>query len=67
MSHIGEEVFLVMEGTIVVYLNGYAHELHTGDSISFDSAVPHAYANLTDAPVVFVGSSTPPTVSGCYA
>ncbi|WP_283136371.1 cupin domain-containing protein [Rhizohabitans arisaemae] len=67
MAHIGEEVFLVIEGELIVYLDGHGYRVGTGDSISFDSSVPHAYANPTRQSAVFLGCSTPPTTAGCYS
>lgn len=66
MVHAGEESFLVECGRLSVALDGDWYDVESGDSITFDSSVPHAYANRTSEPVVFVGCSTPPTVAGRY-
>lgn len=66
MSHVGEESFLVEHGRLAVSLDGHWYAIEEGDSITFDSSVPHAYANHTEEDVVFLGCSTPPTVSGRY-
>lgn len=66
MSHIGEESFVVERGELSVSLDGSWYVIREGDSITFDSSVPHAYANRTDDEVIFFGCSTPPTVSGRY-
>src|SRR3954470_5695703 len=43
--HNGEEFGLVIEGRVVVHLDGVAHDLGPGDSIKYDSSVPHWYSN----------------------
>jgi transcriptional regulator with XRE-family HTH domain len=40
-SHEGEEFFYVLEGTHEFVYDGKKHLLHEGDSIYFDSVVPH--------------------------
>lgn len=66
MSHVGEESFVVESGQLAVALDGHWYTLDEGDSITFDSSVPHAYANRGSEVVVFYGCSTPPTISGRY-
>ncbi len=40
-SHEGEEFFYILEGTIVVYYGTEVYTLSQGDSIYYDSVVPH--------------------------
>jgi transcriptional regulator with XRE-family HTH domain len=42
-DHPGVEFIYVIHGTLNVHMNGEAHALDAGDSIYFDSTVPHAY------------------------
>lgn len=58
-QHVGEEVVLVMSGTLEVHLPGQHFRLHEGDSIRIDSAAPHWYA--TAGPVHVITAMTPPS------
>jgi transcriptional regulator with XRE-family HTH domain len=42
-QHAGGEFLYVLTGTLEMVVGGEAHELHSGDSIYFDSSAPHAY------------------------
>ena len=42
-EHAGVEFIYVIEGVLSIHINGEEHRLDAGDSIYFDSAVPHAY------------------------
>lgn len=66
MTHPGEEAFHLLEGELDIALDGHLYTLYAGDTISFDSAIPHAYANHTGSAAVFIGSSTPPTTARYY-
>jgi transcriptional regulator with XRE-family HTH domain len=66
MSHPGEEAFLVVKGSLEVTLGQQTYELAVGDTITFDSSVPHALSNPGDEPAEFIGCSTPPAAAGCY-
>lgn len=58
MSHEGAKTYLVVLGKMEVILDGTAHQLNDGDTISFDSSVPHSFANKTDDEAAFIGVST---------
>ena len=45
VHHEGHEFGLVLEGTLTVEVNGSVYELKTGDSISYDSNLPHKIVN----------------------
>ena len=60
-SHPAEECALVTEGRLVVEVHGQRHLLAAGDSVSFDSRLPHRYLNEEAARAVFVLSVTPPS------
>lgn len=47
-KHTGFEFGYVIEGIKDVYLDGTAHRLEAGDSITYSSSVPHWYANPGD-------------------
>ncbi|WP_341958593.1 XRE family transcriptional regulator [Pseudomonas sp. RC10] len=47
-GHEGEEFLLVLEGTIVFFMQDYAPlEMTQGDSVYFDASIPHAYYGIT--------------------
>jgi transcriptional regulator with XRE-family HTH domain len=43
--HAGHEYGLVLKGKLIIELGGVSHELRSGDSIAFDSTVPHRFIN----------------------
>src|SRR5690554_5169559 len=59
--HEGEECVLVLEGDLRVCVGDTEHELHTGDAITYDPALPHWWANETDREATVVGAVTPPS------
>jgi len=42
-THAGAELLYLLSGTLVVTIGGYGYELEGGDSMYFDSSVPHTY------------------------
>ncbi len=42
-EHAGVELIYALQGTLSVYIGGEEHELAAGDSMYFDSSVPHGY------------------------
>jgi transcriptional regulator with XRE-family HTH domain len=42
-AHPGVEFIYTIQGALSVHRDGDEHELHAGDSMYFDSSVPHAY------------------------
>ena len=55
-SHTGEEFALVYDGKISLILGDVVHTLQRGDTVSFNSEVPHLWENtgIKDAQVVIV-------------
>jgi mannose-6-phosphate isomerase-like protein (cupin superfamily) len=49
--HVGREFGLVLEGELTVELGFDRYMLHPGDSIAFDSTVPHRMTNMAQIPV----------------
>jgi transcriptional regulator with XRE-family HTH domain len=45
MVHPGEELAIVLEGTVAFTVDGEEHVLEEGDSIHFRTSVPHAWRN----------------------
>ncbi len=60
LGHPGEEAAIVLEGRLDVWIGDEHHVLHAGDSISFNSGVPHRVANPSDVKTVIVSAITPP-------
>jgi transcriptional regulator with XRE-family HTH domain len=60
-SHRGEECVHLLEGRLQVTVGADVFELDEGDSITYDSAVPHWWANDTERDAVIIGSVTPPS------
>ncbi|TDD67620.1 cupin domain-containing protein [Jiangella aurantiaca] len=52
MRHSGTEYGHVLSGELVLTLGFEEHHLHAGDSVSFDSTMPHAYRNDGTEPAV---------------
>lgn len=49
-SHNGEECVVVLKGQIDVEVNGQGVTLNVGDSLYFDSKLPHSFHNRSDEP-----------------
>jgi len=47
-SHEGEEFHYIMEGSVRFVIGEEEHTLQPGDSIYFDSSIPHALCSMTD-------------------
>jgi quercetin dioxygenase-like cupin family protein len=54
MRHGGHEYGLVLKGLLGITVGWETYELAPGDSISFDSSMPHRLFNLADIPTVAV-------------
>jgi transcriptional regulator with XRE-family HTH domain len=59
--HEGEECVTITQGQLFVVVGRASYTLETGDSLTYDSSVPHWYRNDTDAPAVLIGAMTPPS------
>lgn len=61
ISHEGEEGGLVLKGKLMVKTENKDYILDEGDSIYFDSTIPHRYINIGDEDCVSVWAMTPPS------
>jgi len=61
ITHEGEECGVVLEGKLKVQLGDREIILQEGDSISFDSTVPHRLENIGEIEVRAFWANTPPT------
>ena len=60
-QHEGEEVALIIEGELLLYVGAEQHHLFAGDSLTFDAMAPHWSRNPTDRVTVGVKAATPST------
>ena len=60
-AHEGEEFGIVLEGTHAVNVGGTHSVLRAGDSISYDSTIPHWYENPGEGTSVSLWVVTPPS------
>lgn len=61
ISHVGEEMGFVLEGTIDLQVADRTYRLTAGDSFLFHSEIPHAYNNPGETPARVLWVNTPPT------
>ena len=59
-SHEGEEVFFVLKGQIVLFLDQTEIVLNQGDSVRIPAKTPHFWVNNTDSEVQVIFAITPP-------
>ncbi|MEA4987962.1 MAG: XRE family transcriptional regulator [Anaerovorax sp.] len=59
LTHEGEECGFVLSGTLTVQLNGEDYVLHEGDSIYFNSNLPHKYVNFEEEDCISIWAMTP--------
>ncbi len=58
-THEGEEAGYLLEGRIVIELDGKHFELEPGDSFSFSANIPHRYFNPGPGPAKLIWANTP--------
>lgn len=60
MSHIGEEVALILNGTVELILEHDTITLHAGDSVRIKSEIKHSWRNICDGEMSLVFAVAPP-------
>ncbi len=60
-QHTGEECVHLLTGELEVSVGARRFTLHEGDSITYDSGIPHWWANTSGVGAVIVGVVTPPS------
>ena len=65
-SHEGEECVIVQSGSLVATVGGQEFQLEAGDSLTYDSSLPHWWHNRTDSAAVMVAISTPPSLGRAH-
>jgi transcriptional regulator with XRE-family HTH domain len=58
VSHEGEEIIYILEGSITQYLDGKEMVMGVGDSLHYRGNVPHAWANPNDRPARILWTGT---------
>nr|WP_300093944.1 cupin domain-containing protein [Sedimentibacter sp.] len=61
VSHSGEECGIVIKGNLTVLVNQKKYYLEEGDSIQFDSNLPHCYINEGDGDCISIWAEQPYT------
>lgn len=61
LTHAGEECGIVTSGKLTVEVNGNKYYLEEGDSIQFDSNIPHRYLNESDKESISIWAEQPYT------
>jgi len=61
LSHYGEDCVVVLQGTLDIQVGDVWHKLKRGDSIYFNSEVPHRWQNSTKSKSIALWMSTPPS------
>ena len=57
-THAGQELNVVLVGTLRVQVDGHDSQLHAGDSIYFDASLPHGMQALDNKPATFLAIIT---------
>ncbi len=57
----GEEIDMVISGSISVQIAEKCYRLEEGDTIRFNPKIPHKIENKTDAPASYISIITPPS------
>ncbi len=60
-SHQGEELGIVLEGTLELTVDNQVYQLETGDSFYFQSSRQHGYQNKGSVDAVLIWVISPPT------
>lgn len=61
LSHYGEDCVVVLQGELDIQVGDMWHRLKRGDSIYFNSEIPHRWQNSTKSKAIALWMSTPPS------
>lgn len=61
IAHEGEECGYVLKGHLLIKIGNNEYYMGEGDSISFDSSIPHRYINIGDRESHSIWAMTPPS------
>jgi transcriptional regulator with XRE-family HTH domain len=60
--HVGEECVVVIRGALEIEIGEQRTLLEAGDSMTFDSALPHRFRNPTEADTIVIAAISPPSL-----
>lgn len=60
-EHRGEECVHLLVGRLELHIGGQTYEMTSGDSATYDAAVPHWWANAGGGEATIIGVVTPPS------
>ena len=63
-AHVGEELIVVLDGTVKQTLADATFVLHAGDSLHFMGDTPHSFANVGEGPARLLWTGTSPRLVG---
>lgn len=63
-AHVGEELIVVLDGTVRQTLGDATFMLHPGDSLHFMGDTPHSFANVGEGPARLLWTGTSPRLIG---
>lgn len=64
--HTGVETVILQTGQLTATVNGREFALEVGDSLTYDSSLPHWWSNDTDSAAVMLAISTPPSMGRAH-
>lgn len=56
-----QEIVIVSRGEVVIEVDGQEHQMHDGDSIEYESSIPHRVINRSDATAEVLWVVSPPS------
>ena len=63
-AHVGEELIMVLDGTLKQTLGAASFVLNPGDSLHFMGDTPHSFANIGEGPARLLWTGTSPRLIG---
>lgn len=60
-AHEGEEVSFLLQGSVIVTIGGVDYEMSAGDTIYFNSGLPHKVRSVGTEQAIMIAAITPPS------
>ncbi len=61
IKHQGEEIGTILEGEVVLTINGQAYHLVAGQSYAINTGIPHSFSNTSAGICRIISAHTPTT------
>ena len=61
IKHQGEEIGTILEGKIVLTINGQSYHLVAGQSYAINTGIPHSFSNTSAGICRIISAHTPTT------